>query len=135
MAGLAVLSVAGTTFWTVVAAGAGAVLAGAVTGVVTFKVTPRQVTSAEGLADKQRAHERGLAEDERHQQRLLDAYTSVMRYVYASSAAMEWQLRSMRVVLDPPDQPPLPDPIDPTSQAIASLVASGEVGGLLRDFN
>ena len=69
------------TLWTAIAAVGGAVASGAVTAVVTYKVTRRQVTSAEGTATEQRTHESNLAIEQRRQERSLAAYTSVMRHV------------------------------------------------------
>jgi hypothetical protein len=123
------------TLWTAVAAAGGAVASGALTGFVTYRVTRRQVTSSEREAKRQRDHEKAMADEERHQRRLFDAYTSVMRYALSWTQSIEWRLRATMVRLDPPAERPEPDVIDPTSTAVASLVASGDVAGLLRDFN
>jgi hypothetical protein len=116
-------------------------LAGLVTGTVTFLVTRRQVRSAEGTAAKQRAHEldlaadehqheRELAKEDRYQERLAKAYLIITQYVQYQS---QWtDETTLRVESDKPLKPPK---IDDTAQATASLMASGEVGVLLRMFD
>lgn len=121
--------------WTSIAAAGGAVLSGGVTGYITYRVTNRQVTSAELIAAKQRAHELESAKEERDQQRILDAYTSITRHVQNWGRPIGWQLGAIRHQNEPSEAAPKLDRLDFESEAVASLVASAEVGALLRDFN
>jgi hypothetical protein len=130
-----VLSNNEVALWTSVAAAGGAVLAGSVTAYVTYRVTTRQVTSAETVAAQQRAHELQAAKEERDQERLLAAYTTIARAIVWWSDSIQWKLRSLRFETDPPEQPPEPQEFDSEAMALANLIASGTVGEMLQDFN
>ncbi len=124
-----------TAIWTTCAAAVGALGGAGLGGWITYRVTERQVTSSEAVAEKYRAHEKAMADEERRQSRIVDAYTVVMRSVLFNSRTIEWKLRDMKVKTDPPQKAPEIDPLSPGEEARASLVASGKVGALVRDFN
>ncbi len=123
---------ADVALWTAVAAAAGAVAASGITAFVTYKLTNRQIENAQDEGEKQRQHELELAKDDRNQERLAKAYLVLTQYVqYHSQLARETTIRAQSDTGGP--MPP-PD-IDDSAQATASLMASGEVGGLLQTFD
>jgi hypothetical protein len=125
-----------TILFTTLAAAGGAVMTGIVTAVVTYKVTRRQVTSAESVAEKQREHELAVEEEKRRQERIYDAYVTVTRFIDYQTAVITWKLRDMRYRTDPPAEPPTTDEgIGAEAQAVASLVASAAVAVRVASFN
>jgi len=124
-----------TTIWTTVSAVAGALGGAAVSAVVTFRVTQRQVNSAKDESALQRSHELALATEHRRQERILDAYVTLTRYVTNTAGQVEWKLRDMKVKFAPPLEPPPVDHVEARSIAAATLVASTDIGRLLRDFH
>lgn|GEM_PF-4421304 len=120
---------------TTIAAAAGAVIGAAISGIVTYRVTNRQVTNASDEAQKNRDHELHLSREERHQDRLLDAYVATMRHVGHWGRFAEWKRRDITAQFDPPIPEPTPDTIDYTSEALVSLVASAEAQRLVAEFN
>lgn len=124
-----------TTIWTTAAAAGGALGGAAVSAVVTFRVTQRQVNSAKEESALQRSHELELTAEDRRQERILDAYVTLTRYVTNTAGQVEWKLRDMKVKYDPPLEPPPIDSIEARSLAAATLVASVDVERLLMDYN
>lgn len=92
-----------------------------ITGFITYKVANRQVASSEQMT-----------REERDQDRLVNAYTSIMQHVQYQTL---WVTETMTRVRSAGDEGPPPPYIDHSAQAFASLVASGEVGHLLDQFN
>ena len=114
-------------------------------GIVTYFITRRQInlTKEEGrrqrqheldMAREERRHELTVAELGRQQQRLESGYTSLMEHVgywsrWVGVATTQARKPGEEVV-------GLQEPvIDRSSEAFASLVASGEVGRLINEFN
>lgn len=124
-----------TTIWTTIAAVLGALGGAAVSAVVTFRVTRRQVNSAKEESALQRSHELALATEHRRQERILDAYVTLTRYVTDTAGQVEWKLRDMKFKFAPPLEPPPVDPVEARSIAAATLVASSDVGRLLEDYH
>ncbi|MFC0436108.1 hypothetical protein [Kutzneria buriramensis] len=118
----------------VVGAG-GALLGAALSAVVTYFVTRRAVRAAAAEADKTRAHERAQARTEREQARKLDTYLAVTRYVLDWQRQIGFAVDQATFQTDPPTPAPQQDSIDYTLEARAALIASGEVHGLLHEFN
>ncbi len=127
------------------AAGA-AVIASAVTGFITYRVTARTITAqaSEGAAERQARAEAAAADrrhdtSERHaaafRKRRLDAYLAVTRHVNHWGRQVEWALRKDRSRIDPPSQQPDPDSIDYEAQALVALVGSVRLWDALRDFD
>ncbi len=124
-----------TTIWTTVAAVVGALGGAAVSAIVTYRITQRQIKAAKNESELQRSHEREMAAEQRRQERVLDAYVTLIRYVMNTAGQIEWKMRDMKVKFEPPLMPPPEDPVDARSIAAATLVASGDVGHLLMDYN
>jgi hypothetical protein len=132
---LVLLNVPDVVLWTTVAAAGGAVGAAVLTGIVTYKVTDRQVVSSEGLARAQRQLELDMAKEDRFQERLTAAYTSIMQHV---AYWTRWVDRSMiRARSNDPDDEGYADAPDVgnSPEAFALLVISGEVARRLSNYN
>jgi hypothetical protein len=80
-----------------------------------------------------REHEKALSAEERQQQRLRDAYVTIQIYITGWGRFAEWKKRAYET--DPPQPEPVIPAIDLEAEAIASLLASREVVGILDQLN
>lgn len=119
-----ILNQGSAALWPAVAAAAGALGGAALSALATFKVTKRQASQ-----------ERERADTDRHQTRLLEAYTGIMLYVRSWTRLIERRQREMLAPRDPPEAPPGEGGIDYNAEALVSLVASGAVGALVQRLN
>jgi hypothetical protein len=106
------------------AAGVGAIGAmggGWITGIFTTRASALQAVTARTLAD-----------EDRQQQRRRDAYITIQMYIVRWENATKWVAATGRKP-DDKDMPPLPDTSE-EAQAVASLMASDEVVGLVTKF-
>ncbi len=121
--------------WTSVAAGAAAILASAITAIVTYLVTKRSVASSEAMSAAERTHEVDLAWTDREQSRKLDAYVALARHVGHWTRQIGWAVDRGTFDTDPPTPQPKEDAIDYTSEALISLVGSDAVWRAIKSFN
>jgi hypothetical protein len=112
------------TLWTAVAAGGGALVASAITALVTYRITTRQVSS-----------QTQLAREARQQERLLNAYVTLTEYAVAWARSTEWRLQQLMSPADSEGSEPTPGNMDPAAEAYALLVISDVVGEALRTLN
>lgn len=112
-----------------------------VTGYITYKVTSRQIRSAEATASQQRSHEVELARDqrehelkmardEREQVRKERSYVAVMTY---SSYWCRWASHAVAGAGQTEPQEKAPE-IDHSAESLASLTMSAEVGKVAWSF-
>ena len=126
------------TLWTAVAAAGGAVSGAAITGLVTYRLGRRQTSQALALAKLQhehdarqaaleREHQRNLTAEQTRQSRLIEAY----RFVAVWALNVDDSLVELRNGQKPEDR----EDIEMQARALASLVASGEVGRLVDSYS
>lgn len=115
------------TEWAALIGVGGTLLSGTVAALVTYKVTARTVTSSESQGEKQRVHdanerkadrdhEKSLAEVDRRQQRIRDAYVTIQVYISAWGRYAQWRSRTFTT------EPPEPEPTLPATSAEAEAV-------------
>jgi len=132
------------TEWVALITVGGALASAALASAVTYRVTLRTVASAEADGEKQREHdakerkldrdhEMALSVEERHQQRLRDAYVTFQVYVGAWGRFADWKMRTYET--DPPQPEPVMPVIDAEAEAISSLLASRGVVESLEVLN
>src|SRR6202050_108727 len=111
------------TLWTAVAAAGGAVAGAAISALVTYRITSRQVSSAEAVAAQERGHQRDLATEALHQRRLEEAYVAVTEWVLATDDTLDVILRGQ----EPKEGEDVPLGV----RTVASLHGSADVGKLV----
>jgi hypothetical protein len=121
--------------WTSIAAGAAAILASAITAIVTYLVTRRSVQSSEAMSAAERTHEVDQAWSDREQSRKLDAYVALARHVGHWTRQIGWAVDRGSFETDPPTPQPKEDSVDYTSEALISLVGSDAVWDAIKSFN
>lgn len=121
--------------WTSVAAGGAAILASAITAIVTYLVTKRSIQSSEAISAAERTHEVDQTWTDREQSRKLDAYVALARHVGHWTRQIGWAVDRGSFDTDPPTPQPKEDSIDYTSEALISLVGSEAVWDRIKSFN
>jgi hypothetical protein len=126
------------TEWSAGIAALAAVGASAVTGLVTFQVTARQVRSNEVVSRDQRAHEIERAREDRDQRRKEDACLRVVQIVGPTAVWANWKILEAdpAIFLDPSDEPRLPtdDELN-QANAAAALFLSDRASEMLRAWS
>lgn len=121
--------------WTSLAAAGGAVLASAVTAIVTYVLTKRSIEAAKAEGDATRRYEIEQAWTERDQTRKLDAYLSVTRYVQNWMRQIGYVISKASFQFDPPLQQPEQDRLAYEQEALVVLVGSELIVKALQKFN
>jgi hypothetical protein len=99
-------------------AGGAALLGSALSGIITFGITKRQVDSSEAVAAKQRAHELDMARQAREHEYKKDACVKASTLVATTAQWAAWKLRD----IGNPGSIPQPEP--PPSSAVVDITGT-----------
>jgi hypothetical protein len=122
------------TEWAALIAAAAAIGGGVLGGAISYKVTDRQVASAESLARCQRAHELQMAREDRDQRRKSDACITVLTFILQTFNWVQWMRQKATY------KPELVDPepsikVSRDANAIALLYLSTASIDVVQTFN